>query len=63
MGIGHISLSQMVNGIKRKDGSVLDFGTGLTKESVVKAAKSLVEQETLIWNRVASKEKGHELSE
>jgi len=34
--------SQMVNGITKKDGTVLDKGTGLHKDSVIKAVKSLV---------------------
>lgn len=59
----HISLSQMVSGIKKKDGKILDFGTGLTKESVCKAVKSLVEKGILIQNRVFSEENGHEASE
>lgn len=59
----HISLSQMVSGIKKKDGKILDLGTGLTKESVCKAVKSLVEKGILIQNRVFSEENGHEASE
>lgn len=39
-----ISLDQMVNGIKRADGSVLDNGTGLNKDTVINAVKSLVEK-------------------
>jgi len=38
----HISLSQMVSGITKKDGSILDKGTGLHKDSVATAIKSLV---------------------
>lgn len=59
----HISLSQMVQGITRKDGSVLDRGTGLTKESVIKAARALVDKGILIRNRVESVERGFESSE
>jgi len=43
-----ISLSQMVNGIEKKDGTILDKGTGLHKDSVIKAAKSLVEKGILL---------------
>jgi len=38
----HISLSQMVNGITKKDGTILDKGTGLHKDSVATAIKSLI---------------------
>jgi len=44
----HISLSQMVNGIVKKDGVVLDKGTGLAKDSVARATKSLVEKGILV---------------
>ena len=40
----NIALAQMVAGIRRKDGSVLDRGTGLSKASVTRALKSLVER-------------------
>jgi len=59
----HISLSQMVQGITRKDGSVLDRGTGLTKESVIKAARTLVDKGILIRTRVTSVDKGFESTE
>ena len=52
----------MVSGIKKKDGKILDLGTGLTKESVCKAIKSLVQKGILIQNRVFSSENGHEAS-
>lgn len=59
----HISLSQMVQGITRKDGSVLDRGTGLTKESVIKAARTLVGKGILVRTRVTSVDKGFESTE
>lgn len=59
----HISLSQMVQGITRKDGSVLDRGTGLTKESVIKAARTLVDKGILVRTRVTSVDKGFESTE
>lgn len=37
----YISLSQMVNGIKTRDGKIIDRGTGLNKDSVVNALKVL----------------------
>jgi DNA-binding MarR family transcriptional regulator len=36
-----ISIEQMVNGIVRKDGKRLDYGTGLSRPSVTKAVQSL----------------------
>lgn len=37
----YISLSQMVNGIKTRDGKIIDRGTGLTKKYVIAALKVL----------------------
>jgi hypothetical protein len=39
-----ISINQMVDGIKTRDGRVLDRGTGMSRPSVVKGAKGLVEK-------------------
>ena len=39
-----ISLSQLENGIVTKDGRVLDYGTGLSRPSIVKAIKGLIEK-------------------
>lgn len=36
-----ISLSQLTGGIRKRDGSVLDYGTGLSKPSVLKAVSGL----------------------
>ena len=59
----HISLSQLAQGITRKDGTILDRGTGLTKESVIRGAKALVDKGILVRNRVTSVEKGFESTE
>ncbi len=59
----HISLSQMVNGIVKKDGVILDKGTGLAKDSVARATKSLVEKGILVRKLVTSPERGCEASE
>jgi hypothetical protein len=40
----NISINQMVEGIKTRDGRVLDRGTGMSRPSVVKGAKGLVEK-------------------
>jgi hypothetical protein len=37
-----ISLSQFVGGIKDRDGQILDYGTGLSRPTVVEALKNLV---------------------
>jgi len=58
-----ISLSQMVNGIQKKDGTILDKGTGLHKDSVIKVTKSLVEKGILLRNRQNSDRHGHTASE
>ena len=36
-----ISLNQLINGITTRDGRVLDRGTGLARDSVAKAVRSL----------------------
>jgi len=59
----HISLSQMVNGITKKDGSILDKGTGLHKDSVIKAVKSLVSKGILLRERKISDQHGFTPSE
>ena len=40
----NISLNQIVNGIKKKDGSIQDYGTGLSMQSVKNAVKGLTEK-------------------
>jgi len=59
----NISLSQMVGGITKKDGSVLDKGTGLHKDSVIKAVKSLVFKGILLKNRKNSDRYGYTATE
>ncbi len=44
----NVSLNQISNGIKKRDGIVLDRGTGLSVSSVARALKSLEEQTILI---------------
>ena len=55
-----ISLSQMVEGIRTKDGRQLDSGTGLSKPSVTAAVKGLVEQRIIVASRNQSAERGYE---
>ncbi|MCB0094153.1 MAG: replication protein [Caldilineaceae bacterium] len=55
-----ISLNQMVNGIKKKDGGILDRGTGLGKASVARAVKTLEEKGAIFRNQNRSTTKGDE---
>jgi len=55
-----ISLSQISNGIKTSDGRVLDRGTGLSKDSVARATKSLEDLGVIVRGRMRSKERGDE---
>jgi hypothetical protein len=43
-----ISINQMVEGIKTRDGRILDRGTGMSRPSVVKGAKGLAEKGIII---------------
>jgi phage replication O-like protein O len=56
----NISLKQMIEGITKADGSVLDSGTGLSKPTVTKAVKSLVAKNVILARRRRSHEKGDE---
>lgn len=47
----NISLNQIVNGIKKKDGSMQDYGTGLSMQSVKNAIKGLTEKNVIIKTR------------
>lgn len=55
-----ISLKQMVEGIKTRDGRQLDNGTGLSRPGVSKGVKGLVTKGVLIAIRNASVERGDE---
>lgn len=56
----NISLSQMLNGLRTRDGRVLDRGVGLSKKTLLQAIKSLEEQEIILTERRRSQEKGDE---
>ena len=56
----NISLSQMLRGIKTRDGHVLDGGVGLTKKTLLKAIRSLQEKNIIFTKRRQSAEKGNE---
>jgi hypothetical protein len=46
-----ISIPQLMDGITKKDGEKLDHGTGLSRDAVVRAIKSLEEQNIIIRER------------
>src|SRR5680860_1472854 len=53
-----ISLSQMVSGIKTRDGQILDSGTGLAKSTVARGLKSLREKGVIVATRNSSATRG-----
>jgi len=55
-----ISLKQMVEGITKKDGSVMDLGAGVVKSAATRAVRGLVEKGVVIATRNRSAEKGDE---
>lgn len=55
-----ISLSQMVNGIKKKNGEILDKGTGLGKASVARALNTLEQKNIILRHRRSSGKNGDE---
>lgn len=56
----NISLSQMVSGIKTRDGQVIDGGTGLGKSSVARALITLEEKNIVIRKRRTTSKSGFE---
>lgn len=56
----NISLSQMLHGIKTKDGHVLDRGVGLSKKTLLHAIRSLADKNIILTERRQSPEKGNE---
>ena len=56
----NISISQMVGGITKIDGTVLDLGTGMAKAGVVRGINGLLEKGIIIAQRNRSKERGNE---
>jgi Bacteriophage replication protein O len=55
-----ISISQLVNGITKKNGEVLDKGTGLSRATAVLAAKSLEKRGFIVRTKKYSAEHGDE---
>src|SRR5258708_13748420 len=56
----NISLSQMLNGITKKEGEVLDKGTGLSKKTLLAALNTLEEKHIILTERRRSAERGNE---
>src|SRR3954447_12264680 len=54
----NISLSQMVSGLRRKDGTMLDHGTGLSKASVARGLKGLIDKHIIVSKRNRSVVRG-----
>jgi hypothetical protein len=55
-----ISIGQMVDGITRKDGTVLDSGTGLARTSVKRAIRGLLEKNIIIRKHNEAADGGNE---
>src|SRR3712207_2975458 len=55
-----IAISQMVDGIRKEDGTVLDQGTGMSQASVTRGLKGLLEKSVLVARRNTSRERGFE---
>src|SRR5918998_1070913 len=56
----NISLRQMVDGIVKRDGQVLDRGTGLKKTAVTNALNGLEDKGVILKRRNRSAERGNE---
>jgi hypothetical protein len=56
----NISLSQMLSGIERRDGTVLDRGVGLSKKTLLQALKDLQVKNLIFAARRQSQERGNE---
>ena len=56
----NISLSQMLTGIVKRDGTRLDHGTGLSKPTLLSAIRSLVQKGMIVPERRRSTERGDE---
>jgi len=56
----HISLNQLLTGIRKRDGTQLDYGTGLSKKTLLVALESLKHKRLISSEAVTSPERGHE---
>jgi phage replication O-like protein O len=62
-GSDRISRNQLERGISRRDGEVLDRGTGLSRRAIRAALDGLIRKNVLLRQRCQSTEHGHEPSE
>lgn len=53
-----ISISQLMHGITKRNGDRLDYGTGLSRDSVTRATKSLVDKGLILRTRNSSERRG-----
>lgn len=56
----NIALSQMLNGIRTRDGRQLDAGVGLSKKTLLQALSSLEAMQIILRQRQSSAERGNE---
>jgi hypothetical protein len=56
----NISINQMLHGIERSNGEVLDHGVGLTKKTLLSALNSLEHKRIIVTRRRQSRERGWE---
>jgi len=57
-----ISLTQICSGIARKDGTIIERGTGLSRQGAVSAIHSLIDQGYIHEERSSSDERGNEVN-
>lgn len=55
----NISINQISRGITTKKGKVLDSGTGLSRSTIIRAIKALLEKNIIIANKRSNKAKGN----
>lgn len=54
-----ISLEQICNGVKGRDGAVIDGGTGLSKKTAIAALKGLQDKGVIVAHKRTSRERGN----
>ena len=58
----NIAISQMVEGITKRDGTILDRGTGLSRASVKRALRGLLEKNIIIRRRNQADDGGNDVN-
>lgn len=54
-----ISLEQICNGVKGRDGAIVDGGTGLSKKTAIAALKGLQDKGVIVAHKRTSRERGN----